>query len=65
VKRKSMDEEAESERIRQLEATLHRLKNGIATEADQEMAAAVHANQNGDDTGSDSDSDSSSGSDSE
>ena len=61
-----MDEEAESERIRQLEATLHRLKNGIATEADQEMAAAVHANQHGaDDSGSDSDSDSSSGSDSE
>ncbi|KAG8830786.1 hypothetical protein FRC17_004244 [Serendipita sp. 399] len=64
TKRKSMNEEEESEKIRQLEATLARLKSGTATAED--LAATQPLNgMGGDDSGSDSDSSDSSGSDSE
>ncbi|KAG8834592.1 hypothetical protein FS842_000951 [Serendipita sp. 407] len=63
TKRKSMNEEEESEKIRQLEATLARLKNGTATIED--LQAVEQPVNGGDDSGSDSDSSDSSGSDSE
>jgi hypothetical protein len=64
TKRKSMNEEEETAKIRQLEETLYRLKNGIATADDVATAGRAAAN-GGDETGSDSDDSDSSGSDSE
>lgn len=68
TKRKSMNEEEETAKIRQLEETLLRLKNGSATAED--LAAArvgMDGPGNGDSSGggSDSGSSDSSGSDSE
>lgn len=68
TKRKSMNEEEESEKIRQLEATLQRLKNGQATAEDVMTASQMNGmttGGGGDESGSESDSSDSSGSDSE
>jgi len=63
TKRKSMNEDEETAKIRQLEETLQRLKSGVATADDMETARA-QAN-GGDDSGSETGSSDSSGSDSE
>lgn len=67
TKRKSMNEEEETAKIKHLEETLARLKSGTATEADV-MVAQAQVNGGvgvGDDSQSDSDASDSSGSDSE